>query len=37
VAEGVLEVARIKEDLRGYRMTTSPRMLRHFTAGFQPL
>ena len=37
VAEGVIEVARMKEQLRGYAMTYSPRVLRHFTAKFRPL
>jgi tryptophanase len=37
VAEGVLEVARIKESLRGYRIVQAPRVLRHFTARFEPL
>ena len=37
VAEGVLEVARLKQSLRGYRIVASPRVLRHFTARFEPL
>jgi tyrosine phenol-lyase len=37
VAEGVIEVARLKDTLRGYRMTSAPRVLRHFTAEFEPL
>jgi tryptophanase len=37
VAEGVLEVARIKGSLRGYRIVQAPRVLRHFTARFEPL
>ena len=37
VAEGVLEVARIKEALRGYRLTYAPNVLRHFTAKFEPI
>ena len=37
VAEGVIEVARGKDALRGYRMVSSPRRLRHFTAQFAPL
>lgn len=37
VAEVVLAVAREKETLRGYRITSAPRVLRHFTARFEPL
>jgi tryptophanase len=37
VAEAVIHVSRMKEDLRGYRITAGPRVLRHFTAGFEPL
>jgi tryptophanase len=37
VAEGVLEVARLKETLRGYRLTFAPTVLRHFTAQFEPI
>jgi tryptophanase len=37
VAEGVLEVARTKASLRGYRIVQAPRVLRHFTARFEPL
>jgi tryptophanase len=37
VAEGVLEVARMKDSLRGYRLTYAPQVLRHFTAMFEPL
>lgn len=37
VAEGVLEVRRLRRMLRGYRITSAPRMLRHFTATFEPL
>jgi tryptophanase len=36
VAEGVLEVARLRHALRGYRIVSAPRMLRHFTATFEP-
>ncbi len=36
VAEGVLEVARLKDTLRGYSLTYAPKVLRHFTAQFQP-
>ncbi|HSK10387.1 MAG TPA: tryptophanase [Vicinamibacterales bacterium] len=37
VAEGVIEVARLKDTLRGYRIVSAPRVLRHFTARFEPL
>ncbi len=37
VAEAVIAVAEIKDGLRGYRIVQAPRMLRHFTARFQPL
>lgn len=37
VAEGVIEVARLKDGLRGYRITSSPTFLRHFTATFAPI
>ena len=37
VAEGVLEVFRRREELRGYRITEAPNVLRHFTARFAPL
>ena len=37
VAEAVIHVARMKNDLRGYRITSGPRVLRHFTSGFEPL
>ena len=37
VAEGVIEVARRKDALRGYRIATAPAVLRHFTATFEPL
>ena len=37
VAEAVLEVARTKERLRGYRMVSAPTVLRHFTARFVPM
>jgi tryptophanase len=37
VAEGVLEVNRLKDKLPGYRMTYAPKMLRHFTAQFEPI
>lgn len=37
VAESVAVVGRQRESLRGYRMTHSPKVLRHFTAQFEPL
>ncbi|MGA7616798.1 MAG: tryptophanase [Thermoanaerobaculia bacterium] len=37
VAEVVLEVFRKRETLRGWRITHSPRVLRHFTARFEPV
>ena len=37
VAEAVIYVAAMKDTLRGYRMVHAPRMLRHFTATFEPL
>jgi tryptophanase len=37
VAEAVIAVAADAARLGGYRMTTSPRVLRHFTARFEPL
>ncbi len=37
VAEAVIGVARMKDGLRGYRITKAPSVLRHFTALFEPL
>jgi len=37
VAEAVIEVASMRRDLRGYRIASAPRTLRHFTATFDPL
>jgi tryptophanase len=37
VAEVVLAVAQKKAGLRGYRITEAPKVLRHFTATFEPL
>jgi tryptophanase len=37
VAEGVIEVARLKHNLRGYRIVSAPAVLRHFTARFEQL
>jgi len=36
-AEAVIEVAKMKENLRGYRIASAPKVLRHFTAAFDPL
>jgi len=33
----VIGVAGEKERLRGYRIVSAPRVLRHFTARFEPL
>ena len=35
-AEAVLEVFRNRKSLRGYRITEAPKVLRHFTARFEP-
>jgi len=37
VAEAVIHVSRLKEALRGVRVTSAPAVLRHFTASFDPL
>jgi tryptophanase len=37
VAEAVIGVAGMKQQLRGYRITRAPSVLRHFTALFEPL
>ncbi|HZO10365.1 MAG TPA: tryptophanase [Myxococcota bacterium] len=37
VAEAVIGVAALKQQLRGYRITKAPAVLRHFTALFEPL
>jgi len=37
VAEGVIEVARLKQGLTGYRIVSTPAALRHFTARFERL
>jgi tryptophanase len=37
VAEAVIYVAKMREQLRGYRITAAPTVLRHFTAAFAPL
>jgi tryptophanase len=36
VAEAVARVARGRDQLRGYRITSAPAVLRHFTARFEP-
>jgi tryptophanase len=36
VAEAVIYVAKMREQLRGYRITAAPKVLRHFTAAFEP-
>jgi tryptophanase len=37
VAEAVIFVAKMKDELRGYRIVSAPAVLRHFTASFEPL
>ena len=37
VAEAVIGVASLRQELRGYRITRAPAVLRHFTAVFEPL
>jgi len=37
VAEAVIAVARMGPSLRGYRITSAPKSLRHFTAEFEPI
>src|SRR5262249_5067691 len=37
VAEVVIHVSAMRERLRGYRITSAPKVLRHFTATFAPL
>ena len=37
VAETVAAVGQKRDELRGYRMTYSPTVLRHFTAQFEPI
>jgi tryptophanase len=37
VAEAVIYVASLKDTLPGYRMVHAPRVLRHFTAEFEPV
>lgn len=37
VADAVIDVARRAEEIGGYRIVRAPRVLRHFTAEFEPL
>jgi len=37
VAETLVKIAARKRDIRGYRFTYAPKMLRHFTARFEPV
>jgi tryptophanase len=37
VAEAVIYVAKMREQLRGLRITAAPKVLRHFSAAFEPL
>ena len=37
VAEAVIHVAQMRDQLRGYRIVTAPKVLRHFTAAFEKL
>jgi tryptophanase len=37
VAEVVVSVAKKRDQLRGYRIASAPKVLRHFTATFEPL
>jgi tryptophanase len=37
VAEAVIYVAKMRDQLRGYRIASAPKALRHFTAVFDPL
>jgi tryptophanase len=37
VAEAVIHVSTEREQLRGYRIASAPKVLRHFTAAFEPL
>jgi tryptophanase len=36
-AEAVIGVAKLRKQLRGYRIVSAPRVLRHFTAELEPL
>src|SRR5437762_675208 len=37
VAEALIAIARTKDSLRGYRIVSAPKVLRHFTAEFEPI
>ena len=37
VAEAVIHVAKMREQLRGFRISAAPKVLRHFTAEFEPV
>jgi tryptophanase len=37
VAEAVIYVSKMRDELRGYRITHAPKVLRHFTADFEPI
>jgi tryptophanase len=37
VAEAVIYVAKMSAQLRGYRISSAPKVLRHFTAAFEAL
>ncbi|HEY6894002.1 MAG TPA: tryptophanase [Rhodanobacteraceae bacterium] len=37
VAEAVISVAKMRDSLRGFRITSPPKVLRHFTAAFAPI
>ena len=37
VAEAVIYVSKMREQLRGLRITSAPKVLRHFSAAFEPL
>jgi tyrosine phenol-lyase len=37
VAEAVIYVAKLRQQLRSYRIASAPKVLRHFTAAFETL
>jgi tryptophanase len=37
VVETLVKIAKRKEQVRGYRFSYAPELLRHFTARFEPL
>src|SRR6202035_5201101 len=37
VAEAVIDISKQRDKLRGYRITSAPKALRHFTATFAPV